>query len=52
MIIRLRDFIVNDFKGLIIIRAKFDDLYFHILWNKLNIFYKDNMLPKICESDQ
>ena len=48
------DFVVYNFKALIliIIRTKFDELYYHKNLNKLNTFYKDYMLPKICESDQ
>ena len=45
---------VYNFKELIliIIGTKFNELYFHKRLNKLNTFYKDYMLLKICESDQ
>ena len=48
------DFVVYNFKELIliIIGTKFNELYFHKRLNKLNTFYKDYMLLKICESDQ
>ena len=39
-------------KWLIMIRTKFDELYFYELLSKRNTFYKNYMLPKICELDQ
>lgn len=43
------DFIVYTFKGMIISRTVFDEKYFKNLLHKLNLFYKDNMLPNIVK---
>ena len=50
--ILLCGFVSYTFNGLIIIRRKFDELYYHERLNKRNTFYKDYMLSKIRESDQ
>ena len=41
------DFTVYTFKGMIIIRTKFDSSYFKSLLDKLTKFYKDFMLPSL-----
>ena len=41
------DFIVHTFDGKIIIRTQFDEDYSFSLLQKLNLFYKDFMLPKL-----
>ena len=41
------DFAVFTFKGMIIVRVPFDKIYFELLLQKLNWFYKRFMLPKL-----
>ena len=45
--VKFCDFIVFSFKGLIISRIVFDEDYFEKLVVKLNMFYKDYMLPRL-----
>ena len=46
--VKFCDFIVYTFKGMIISRTAFDEEYFEKLVLKLNMFYKQYMLPKLC----
>ena len=41
------DFVVFTFKGMIIVRVPFDKIYFELIVQKLNWFYKRYMLPKL-----
>ena len=41
------DFIVYTFRGMFIIRTLFDENYFHEVVTKLNVFYKEYLLPSL-----
>ena len=45
------DFIVYTFKGLIIVRTEFDEVYFNSLLTQLKTFYKDYLLPGIVSNN-
>ena len=44
------DFVVYTLKSLLVIRIKFDELFFTEVTQKLNNFYKNFLLPKIMDS--
>jgi len=49
--IQFCDFVVYSFTGMIIIRIPYDEEYFVNVVKKLNMFYKDYLLPKLMEKN-
>ena len=49
--VKFCDFIVFTFCGIVIVRIRFDEPYFKELVNRLNIFYKQHLLPEIIKRD-